>query len=238
MKKIKFTHNTITDNSILILPQPTSKNLPEWYKKQEPYIGMKRRPSAGAKNEKPTTPATIKKCMPVQDVLTAGYYLYLHVDLYITMEDDGTHFFEWASQNAIDWHPRTQFSEYYAVQDKPINRLPKLMNPWLIKTPPGTSSLFIPPVHRENIISIMPGIVDTDTYNAAINFPFTTKENFDGLIPAGTPIVQVIPFQRDTWEMEIGGEVERDKATSDLLKISTTFFDRYKSFFWHKKEFK
>ena len=43
----------------------------------------------------------------------------------------------------------------------------------------------------------MSGIVETDKHEANVNFPsFVTKEDGSYIIPAGTPIVQAIPFKR------------------------------------------
>jgi hypothetical protein len=58
------------------------------------------------------------------------------------------------------------------------------------------------------------------------------------MIPAGTPFLQVIPFKRESWTSSLGGEKERKKFTSDMGKFQRVFFDRYKKFFWSKKEYK
>ena len=53
-------------------------------------------------------------------------------------------------------------------------------------------------MHRESVFTIMDGIVDTDSYNALVNFPFFLNDwSYEGLIPAGTPMAQVIPFKRE-----------------------------------------
>jgi hypothetical protein len=65
-------------------------------------------------------------------------------------------------------------------------------------------------MHRPKIgVTILEGIVDTDGYNAAVQFPFIIDEGFEGIIPAGTPIVQVIPFKREDWKMQIGNDQDR-----------------------------
>jgi hypothetical protein len=48
----------------------------------------------------------------------------------------------------------------------------KIINPWKIKTPKGYSCLFVPPLNNsDDRFSIIPGIVDTDTFPNEINFP-------------------------------------------------------------------
>jgi hypothetical protein len=99
--------------------------------------------------------------------------------------------------------------------------------------------MFIQPMHRESVFTILPGIVDTDRYYSPVNFPFTVNDpNFEGLIPKGTPIAQVIPFKRDSWAMQFGREKEIKEQLTINNQLSTKFFDRYKDMFRVKKEFK
>jgi hypothetical protein len=117
---------------------------------------------------------------------------------------------------------------------------PKWLNPWGIKTPKGYSCLFVPPVHGGNqIFTVLEGIVDTDRYFGLINFPFVLNDvNFEGMIPAGTPIVQIIPIKRDEWRSSLGSEKDlKDLVESDTF-IRTKFFDRYKTMFWDRKSYK
>jgi len=99
--------------------------------------------------------------------------------------------------------------------------------------------LFVQPFHRESAFTILPGVVDTDTYTAPVNFPFVLNDiNFEGIIPAGTPIAQVIPFQREEWQMEIGKKEELDDSNNITVKIRTRFFDSYKSQYRQEKIYK
>jgi hypothetical protein len=113
------------------------------------------------------------------------------------------------------------------------------MNPWSIKTEPGYSTLFVPPFHRESIFTILPGVVDTDQYSAAVNFPFVLNDwGFEGMIPAGTPMAQVIPFKRESWKMSLGSNKEIEKDKEITINVRSRFFDAYKSFYRQKKEYK
>jgi hypothetical protein len=95
-------------------------------------------------------------------------------------------------------------------------------------------------MHRENkYFSVLPGIVDNDKYTSPVNFPFTLKDiHFEGLIPAGTPMVQIIPIKRDSWSMKLGNEKHLKKQQLDTDKIGTTFFDAYKNKFRQTKEYR
>jgi hypothetical protein len=113
------------------------------------------------------------------------------------------------------------------------------MNPWSIKTPKGHSVLFVQPFHRESIFTILPGIVDTDTYNSPVNFPFVLNDiNFEGLIPAGTPMAQIIPFKREKWSLEFGNDEDILESNKHTKRVRSRFFDSYKNNFWNRKEYK
>ena len=92
---------------------------------------------------------------------------------------------------------------------------------------------------EESIFTILPGIVDTDQYTAPVNFPFVFNDpSFEGLIPKGTPIAQVIPIKRESWGIKIGNQKDYNEQRKNSIKLQTKFFDRYKSMFWTRKEYK
>lgn len=227
-KNITFT-NTIPGVDIE-KPLPASKLIPDWYKEMDSYLGGKRKPDGNG-----STPATIKRCMPVFDAIVAGYIITLPADVYVSIKD-GQQYFEWASFNLVQFHPIEQAPNH---PNKNRHAYPKWMNPWAIKTPKGYSTLFVQPFHRESVFTILPGIVDTDKYTAPVNFPMVINDpEFEGLIPKGTPIAQVIPFKRESWNIKFGGEKELKEQASVTLKLQTIFFDRYKKMFRSNKEYK
>jgi hypothetical protein len=217
------------------LPKPASAFVPEWYKKLESYIdGIKKPDGQGI------TTATVKRCMPVFDAITGGYIIVSAADVFVSQKEapDGTKhpYFEWANYGLIQFHPIVQAPEHPAKNGYPY---PKWINPWAVKTPKGYSSLFVQPFHRESLFTILPGIVDTDEYTAPVNFPFVLNDvNFEGFIPAGTPIAQVIPIKRDEWQMSIGTQEDFIEQQQVNNRLQTKFFDRYKSMFRQPKEYK
>ena len=226
--KIQFT-NLLEHPVAGFEPKPAKKNIPDWYKNLESYSNGKKMPTGQGKVE-----TTVKRCMPVFDAMTAGYIIFSSMDVYVSIKD-GLHWFEWSAKEAIRFHPIEQALNHPSANGQPY---PKWVNPWGIKTPKGYSCLFIPPTHRESPFRILEGIVDTDTYDNNVNLPFVMKDiNFEGLIPAGTPIAQVIPFKRDTWKMELGTEkdVKKGRETFDL--VTRVFFDGYKNRFREEKHY-
>ena len=245
---IKFTNTLGVPEEYC--PKPADKFVPDWYKKLESYIGGVKEPKGNGE-----AAITAKRCMPIFDSISGGYILTTYVDVWVKQEpqvpegtviDDNTDmsifptqpFYEWPSFIPIQFHSAEQMPEH-PKRNGHIS-YPKWINPWAIKTPPGYSVLFIPPMHRDSVFNILPGIVDTDKYSAPVNFPFTLNqpEKFDGLIPAGTPIAQVIPFKRDAWQMELGTVEDFNEQANITTKLRTKFFDSYKTQYRQIKEYK
>lgn len=225
--KITFTNTSGAD---LEHPQPASKSVPDWYKNTESYVEGKRKPDGKGK-----TNATIKRCIPVFDAITIGYIIESPADVFVSIKD-GVQWFEWSDFNLIAFHPIEQALEH--PQKKPFS-YPKWNNPWAIATPKGYSTLFVQPFHRESVFTIFPGVVDTDQYISPVNFPFVINDPaFEGLIPKGTPIAQVIPFKRESWTMKLGNKKDLEAQVKVVRKLQSKFFDKYKSMFWTKKEYK
>lgn len=241
LKKVTYKNITFIKTVDVLdefAPIPAKKILPEWYKKTNSYMEGKKKP-----NGKGRTTGTIKKCVPVFDAITSGYIITTYADIYVSNQEGKDSsgstklfpYYEWTSSESIQFHPEWQANKHPKFQDIPY---PKFMNPWGIKTPKGYSCLFVPPMHRSTPFNILPGIVDTDEYIAPVNFPFMlTDNNFEGLIPAGTPVAQVIPFKRDSWVSSFGGADLINKVDEINKKVFSFMFDKYKSFWWTKKDF-
>lgn len=241
MKKQKIKFTKIINVSKKYYPSSAYNNIPKWYKEAESYLSGKKEPTGQG-----ATSATIKRCMPVFDAITAGYIIYTYTDVYVSKKNvldeygnstgEKINWYEWPSHEPIAFHPIEQ------AKNHPLNNgmpYPKWINPWSIKTPKGYSVLFTAPMHRESIFTILDGIVDTDTYDAPVNFPFVLNNvDFEGLIPAGTPLAQIIPFKREEWNMDFGNEkdIRKQFETSNFLR--TSFFDSYKNKFRQIKIYK
>lgn len=226
--KIAFTNTTPVKD--LEKPRLASQVIPDWYKETKSYIDGAKKPDGFGK-----TNATIKRCMPVFDAITAGYIITSPADVYVSIKD-GEQYFEWSDLSLIKFHPVVQ------ALNHPLHNghaYPKWTNYWGIKTPKGYSTMFVQPMHRDAVFTILPGIVDTDTYTAPVNFPFVINDpKFEGLIPKGTPIAQIIPFKRDSWSMEFGEKKELEEIENVVNNLASKFFDKYKNMFRQNKEYK
>jgi hypothetical protein len=213
-------------------PTPANNLIPDWYKNLESYMAGEKKPLGDGK-----TDPTIKRCMPVFDALTGGYILYSYVDVYVSQKDNNF-WYEWPFFEPVEFHPIQQAPNYPNKNGHQTN-YPKWINSWAIQTPPGYSTLFVQPMHRESVFTILPAIVDTDKFTMPVNFPFTfNNPKYEGLIPAGTPIAQVIPFKRDSWEMSIGTEKDLENSKELNVRLRSRFFDFYKSQIRQLKEYK
>jgi hypothetical protein len=145
-------------------------------------------------------------------------------------------YYQSPSFNPISFHPVSQGELHPARNEAPY---PKWNNPWAIKTPPGYSCLITQPFHRDLPFTILPGIVDTDTYPVPINFPCVLSNiEFEGLIPAGTPLAQIIPFKRDSWISEYDNRKTINEINTKAKLLKSKFYDSYKTLFRTPKEFK
>lgn len=227
-RRIVFT-NASKYNLDNFAPIPAKLNIPNWYKNTESYMGGKKQP-----NGKGQTTATIKRCMPVFDALTHGYLLLTYTDIFVSIKD-GYQWFEWPHYDPLEFHPIEQGKLHPSANNQDF---PKWINHWGITTPKGYSTLFIQPVHRPSVFKILEGLVDTDTYFNPVNLPFVMADKtFEGLIPAGTPIAQVIPIKRDKWQMCFGKEKEKENQIFLIDTLRNKFFDKYKDTYRQFKEF-
>jgi hypothetical protein len=225
-KKITFCATNKSMLDVWPHPKPSTRFIPDQFKKLERFT----------KNNFHDN--TLKNCMPFLDSLTAGYIIPFDQDYLIDpVEDDFTITPANKKTESIGYHNKKQLPEDW--RKKAGEQAGKFMNKWLIKTPPGYSCMFLKPLNRiEERFDIISGIVDTDKYIEVINFPFTlNKRDKQFIIKKGEPMVQVIPFKRESWKMWTGFYYEKlHLKTSNLLE--SKFFDRYKSLFWQKKSFK
>lgn len=226
-------------------PAPASRFLPEEYKKMPSYhesdskkLGIQFKED-GNWNKM----LSVKKCIPFLDALTMGYIIPTEADIFVSF--NGIDPPDMNMSNGRDWvngHYNWQFRTHKEHIDDERPTFFKYLNPWSITTDRGYSCMFVPPLNHENrYFNMFSGVVDTDEYNAEVHLPFTWKGPVgDYIIPAGTPLIQVIPFKREAFESEIAEHTpQSSKArTSDTKRLFSVFKHGYRKMFWSKKSFK
>lgn len=213
-------------------PFPADRFIPQWYKDLPSYMSSEKSYSSDGTN------ATIKKCMPVFDTMTAGYYIPLPCDIYVSKNEEGNiHIVPSFPERMVTDHNIEQ-AKTFKIPDEYYNNLLKWRNFWKIKTPPGWSTMFVQPMHRDDLpFTILPGIVDTDEFVLSVQFPMLFRKDFEGVLKKGTPMAQVIPFKRSDWEAQYSTQ-KNDDNFKFISKHQSIFENRYKKTSWHRKIYK
>ena len=176
------------DKGVIAEPFPAKGHLPAWFKKLPPVDV--REMSVGSSAQ------TVKRCMPFLDAMTAGWIIPLAATVRLEIKDGGAAVkYGWDFDRVmVSNHTGRQIDGHPLLPRPPI----KLHNYWSIRTPPGWSCLFVPPLNRAHpALEVLAGVVDTDRYHEYVNFPCIAT-GADGIyrFEKGTPLVQVIPFER------------------------------------------
>jgi len=229
-----------------IFPVPSKLNIPAWYKNLK------------TTKESPT----IKSCMPFLDAITAGYILKMPQDFYVkhnfinkkTKKRDSHFRFGFSkaepdhlihrginmNTHRLQVHPQVQLGKEcpFNKKNKDLGYY-KVLNPYIIETPPGYSCLFVSLLNNaDDRFEIISGIVDTDIYHNHINFPIVINgdkyPHLETTIQRGTPYVQIIPFKRESWKMKI--EEYKGDPLIDRLTLLKLLWNNYKNNFWSKKK--
>lgn len=210
-KNIKFLCAP-EDYDVIARPVPAKTVLPEWFRKLPPVDKDHLHALDSGQ--------TIKRCMPFLDAMTTGWIIPLAASVRIEISDEGKNVnYGW------DFHKTmtSNHSTYQIAGSPALPRPPcKFHNYWNIVTPKGWSCLFLPPINRKQpVFEVFSGVVDTDSYTALIHFPFVAT-GADGKysIEKGTPMVQVIPFRRDVFELDATIRSETKPETEKRLRIA------------------
>ena len=198
-------------------PIPAHLALPQWFKDQP-----NRQDEIGEYGSGGPGIGTYKRCLPFVDVMRSGYIIPLWTDIGVDVVscDCGDENCEEGKGVDIRWaESRNRVGNPIEGRNwKSWGNIPDLatsvpdssftfINPWIIRTPPGYSSLITQPFNNVEYphpeIKLFTGLVNTDTYMAPVTFFFHVKNPFRGMIKRGTPLAQVIPIKREEWNHKI-----------------------------------
>lgn len=191
-------------------PEPAEKNIPEWFKRIPPF-------SKTSRDSHERKSMNAKKCLPMIDAMSVGFTIPLAIDQHVKTNHDCSNIQIGPTSTSLD--RGMEFHSLEQVGNSPVfgpGHPIKFINPWVIKTAPGWSTLFVPPINSmEDRFVCLGGLVDTDKYVKQVNFPGKwLKPDFDDYLPAGTPLVTAIPIKRS--DMNIGHKVRQ--MTDDEMK--------------------
>ena len=218
-----------TDNSIL----PAKKFVPDWYKKipkWEDNTIYKMNRGFGR---------TVKLCVPFLDALTTGYMICLPYDVYIK-NNDGAPFLSTPdgveSNDAPHWRPKVAHEKIVPTGCFPYEYTWNYCIAYTL--PIGYSALATHPLNRHDLPFItLTGIIDGGVVmNSNGQFPFYIKQGFEGLIPKGTPIIQLIPFRQEDWKSKKRIGLIQEGRKHNFL-ASNVISGWYKKTFWTRKKY-
>lgn len=222
-------------------PIPVKRALPNWYKQMHTELYVDGINAFNMQND--ASGYTVKKCVPVMDYATSGYLIRHNADTMISMRhaEDGEQVI-FHKVPAIEDH---KLVSYHGFKQCPIliegerKTYVKFSGGHIIRTPPGYSTLFYQPgLHFEDRYTLLPGIVDTDTYDAEIYFPgWVNKGVTDFKIDAGSPMIVAFPFKRDEWQSAVE-PAKTDQAGAKMRRLQHQFVGHiYRNFFHSKKRY-
>jgi hypothetical protein len=235
-KTIRFVPGGDINN--LISPEPAYKKIPQWYRDLAKHLTSNNLEDLNPVNDRGGDGSNVstKLCLPFQDAMTTGYMYLLEDDLHVELSVDGKPKLSWEKDIfLIDKRPHVDL----AIPDDvhPIHFGVK-MN-WFYETPDGYSLLMTMPINRPDLPFWCPsGLVDSDIWGLPAFLPFFIKRNFEGVIPKGTPIVQMIPIKRESWNLVEDSSpesIEKHELLSENRRSHITA--HYRKFAWRKKQY-
>lgn len=236
-KTITFKARTRVGFETQMRPYPASSSVPQWWKDEPPYSPSEKNPEGKFMIEDGATNASFKKCTPMLDALTSGYIIPLWTDIFIS-QDQGFPLISWRTkQNVFEIHGTS------ARNVKPPtgygNVVFKYLNTWIPITPPGYSCLVTAPFGYKDLpLHAVSGIVDSDKSRLEIIPPMWVKEGFEGVVEKGTPLIQIIPFKRESWNSEFDFYGNDDYIIEEDKTFNSTLINHYIKNIWSKKSYK
>jgi hypothetical protein len=241
-KRIKFIPCTeLTE--IQDPPSPASSNIPEWFKDSAPHIYKNSGYHDIIKINKDMLKnggnwnSTFKHCLPFVDALTSGYFITTPADI-LVVNNNGIPYLKWNTDDTIiDSQDIDVLAGKFPVPEDCYNIVFRWTSEWKVSLDVGYSALFSHPLNRYDLpFYTLSGIVDADKHPNSVFIPFFLKKSFEGIIPAGTPIAQVIPFKRESWRSSI--EPYDKSSRFSKYRVKKYIRHTYRKLYWSKKSYK
>lgn len=215
-RKIRFVANRpwLTENSAS-RPGPIIKTLPEWYRKADRYATN---PATGKPLEMPDGGGkmpTWKACPAVFDVMGTGYTYKTPCDIEFALDAAGNiqaRVLDEQHRNfLLDREPLPQFVHPRGYHQKHF----AWWADWAVELPEGYSALYTHPLNRFELPFLTTsGVVDNDQVHLPGTMPFFLLKGLTGILRAGTPYAQIIPFKREHWESEVDVSLKQPEMSA------------------------
>jgi len=183
-------------------PSPMIKHMPKWFREADRFA---KHPVTGEfwigpdKGKVPTW----KACPALFDIMSTGYALVTPCDLEFYINDKGKIDVKILDSKhasfCVTRPPMPQFEHPHGFYRDHFAWFPE----WAVKAPEGYSVLYSSPFNRYDLpFMTVAGIIDNDKVNLPGSMPFFLRDGWTGVLPAGTPYAQLLPFKRDDWSSE------------------------------------
>jgi hypothetical protein len=232
-QKVEFVpkHPNLLD--IYEPPKSAKVLMPDWYKEAPATIN--REPLKISEQGKRN--GTYKKCVPFMDAMTSGYIVTLPADVLVSTLANGIPHFQWMVAGDIVAMHGSKEHPGFPIPNGYSNRVFTWIGQYLIRTPKGYSCLYTHPINNYDLpFKVISGVVDTDKHPMPVDNPFIIKKDFTGVLPAGTPVCQILPFKRESWVSErvVLPKHDLDNGVNSYLRNITS---AYRSSVWARKSY-
>jgi hypothetical protein len=214
-------------------PQPSSTLMPHYLKAMEhPSRGKPRFDQKGYVTN-------ARACVPFSDALGAGWIQATWCDIHISVVGGEIRY-----NSSNDRSPILSHREMNAVMAEawpdylPVEFV--WMSQWQPQAPQGFSLLITQPLNRPELpFHTTSGIIDADqfTVEGPGKIPFYIRKGFTGLIPAGTPMYQIIPIRREAWKRELRDHDDKRRPRT-YSRLRRYFTGGYRREYWQRKEYR
>lgn len=247
-------------------PIPVKDYMPEWYRKKDKFKkekdGKYRLMFKNINgNIEIGRVVTWKSCPALLDVFISGYYLLTPCDIEIKNNNGEIEIVlpkEW--QQAKPWLYKSYDNPDFEIKHGGFCALRgyekdfptpegyeeihfRWFTNWTAQVPEGYTTLYTHPLNLDYLpFKTISGFIDSSNELVGPgNVPFFLKKGWTGIIPAGTPYVQIIPIKNESWQSEIiDFSMEEIKNIFEIKESNekSTKENKYKKDYWLKKNYK
>lgn len=232
MPNIEFVYTNNHTFNVVDRPVPATTFMPQWYRDLEQYHGGKLITIGTGVN------ATAKKCVPFLDGMTVGYTVPLWTDLNVIKNKNGKTEINWRTTIPVfEIHPGAE--NYVPPPFGYGSTVWKFLTHFRVKTPAGYSVLVTAPSgHFQSPFRPLPAVIDTDGDILDFSYPMWLKDDYEGIIERGIPMVTIIPFKRENWKATYSHITNEQNAIDADNWINKTIKNYYRNNVWNKKDYK
>jgi hypothetical protein len=222
-------------------PVPAVEKIPEWYKKLSRYVNNTDKPikAHGMKD--------LKTCHPFRDSFLTGYLLLTAVDIEIRVSADNDVNVFWNPDLIVN--PVEKRGSVLDIKNQGHGMaIPHGCRPEMFawkgtygwETDLAYSVIVTHPMNRYDLPFVTTTAVMEPHGMASSggNIPFFIADGFEGIIPKGTPIAQIIPFKREDWKSEVVDFVKAGSQRDKIYLRDSYLENFYGRFIRQSKNFK